>query len=251
MARRKPKAAEEKKSDASGGMRWLLTYADMITLLMVFFIILYSMSSVNPARFEEMQVAFASAFNGGPFSIFESRSVGGLGVLSGLTPGQQVRNNKGGKNAGTGGQSLLRTQALSSLQNLIKSRQIRIIPTENGFAISLVSDLYFGSASAALNPDAMPVLQQVADFLSLIPNSVVIEGYTDSIPPDAVKWPGGNWQLSSARGIAVLQTLEDYGIPEERLSSSAYGSTRPVQSNDTPEGRSYNRRVDIVVVEKQ
>jgi chemotaxis protein MotB len=232
-------------------MRWLLTYADMITLLMVFFIILYSMSVVNPARFEEMQVAFASAFNGGPFTLFESRSAGGAGILSGLTPGQQVRINKGGKNAGTGGASLLRNQALSSLQNLIKSRQIKVIPTENGFAISLVSDLYFGSASAVLNPDAMPVLQQVSDFLGQISNSVVIEGHTDNIPPDAVKWPGSNWQLSAERGIAVLQTLEDYGIPSERLSSSAYGSTRPVQSNDTAEGRSFNRRVDIVVVEKQ
>ncbi len=246
---RKPKGVETKKKDNSE--RWLLTYADMITLLMVFFIILYSMSQVNPARFEEMQVAFASAFNGGPFSIFESRSVGGAGLLSGLTPGQPVQSNKGGKNAGTGGQSTIRNQALSSLQNLVKSRQIKIIPTENGFAISLVSDLYFGSASAVLNPDAMPVLQQVSDFLGQISNSVVIEGHTDTIPPDTVKWPGGNWQLSAERGVAVLQTLEDYGIPSERLSTSAYGSTRPVQSNDTAEGRSYNRRVDIVVVEKQ
>ena len=100
-------------------MRWLLTYADMITLLMVFFIILYSMSQVNPAKFNELSQAFASAFNGGPFSIFESRAVGGAGILSGLTPGQKVQSNRGGKNAGTGGHSLLRTRAVSSLQNFI------------------------------------------------------------------------------------------------------------------------------------
>ena len=204
---RKPRTVETKKKDNSE--RWLLTYADMITLLMVFFIILYSMSQVNPARFEEMQVAFASAFNGGPFSVFETRGAGGAGILTGLTPGQQVQSNKGGKNAGTGGQSVLRTKALSSLQNLIKSNKIKVIPTENGFAISIVADTFFGSASAVLNPDAMPVLQQVSDFLGQISNSVVIEGYTDTIPPDAVKWPGGNWQLSAERGIAVLQTLED------------------------------------------
>jgi chemotaxis protein MotB len=247
MARRKIKQAEEPKADL---MRWLLTYADMITLLMVFFIILYSLSAVNPQRFQEMQEAFSSVFNGGNFTIFDTRGGGGAGLLQGLTPGQRVQSNRGGRNAGTGGQSILRNQALSSLQNLVKAGKVKVIPTENGFAISLVSDLFFASASAALNADAMPVLQQVSDFLGQIPNSVVIEGHTDTIPPDAVRWPGGNWQLAAERSVAVLQTLEDYGVPRERLSASSYGDTRPVQSNDTEEGRSFNRRVDIVIVEK-
>ena len=96
----------------------------------------------------------------------------------------------------------------------------------------------------------MPVLQQVSDFLGQIPNSVVIEGHTDNIAADAVRWPGGNWQLAAERSVAVLQTLEDYGVPSERLSASSYGDTRPVQSNNTEEGRALNRRVDIVIVEK-
>jgi chemotaxis protein MotB len=247
MARRRIKHAEEPKPDL---MRWLLTYADMITLLMVFFIILYSLSAVNPQRFQEMQEAFSSVFTGGNFTIFDTRGGGGAGLLQGLTPGQRVQSNRGGRNAGTGGQSILRNQALSSLQTLVKAGKVKVIPTENGFAISLVSDLFFASASAALNADAMPVLQQVSDFLGQIPNSVVIEGHTDTIPPDAVRWPGGNWQLAAERSVAVLQTLEDYGVPRERLSASSYGDTRPVQSNDTEEGRSFNRRVDIVIVEK-
>jgi len=77
-----------------------------------------------------------------------------------------------------------------------------------------------------------------------------VEGHTDSIAPDKTKWTS-NWQLSSERSLAVLQTLEDYGVPSERLSGAAYGSTRPVQTNDTAEGRAYNRRVDIVVVERE
>src|SRR5271157_975933 len=247
MARRKIRHAEEPKPDL---MRWLLTYADMITLLMIFFIILYSLSAVNPARFQEMQEAFSSVFNAGNFTIFDTRGGGGAGVLQGLSPGQKVQSNRGGRQAGVGGQSILRNQALSSLQNLVKAGKVKVIPTENGFAISLVSDLFFASASAALNADAMPVLQQVSDFLGQIPNSVVVEGHTDNIPPDAVRWPGGNWQLAAERSVAVLQTLEDYGVPTERLSASSYGSTRPVQSNDTEEGRSFNRRVDIVIVEK-
>ncbi|MGA2642935.1 MAG: flagellar motor protein MotB, partial [Spirochaetia bacterium] len=136
MARRKIKPIEEPKPDL---MRWLLTYADMITLLMVFFIILYSMSAVNPQRFQEMQEAFSSVFNGGNFTIFDTRGGGGAGLLQGLTPGQKVQSNRGGRQAGTGGQSILRNQALSSLQNLVKAGKVKVIPTENGFAISLVS----------------------------------------------------------------------------------------------------------------
>ena len=250
MARRKPRKVEETKSDAAGGMRWLLTYADMITLLMVFFIIIVSISSVNPAKFQQMEEAFTSVFTGGNFTIFDTRAAGGAGPLEGLTPGQKVTSNRGGRQAGTGGASFLRTQAVSSLQNLVKAGKVKVIPTENGFAISLVTDLFFDSASAALKPDAMPALQEVSDFVGQIPNSVVIEGHTDNVPPDPLHWPGGNWQLAAERSVAVLQTLEDYGVVSQRLSASSYGDTRPLQSNDTPEGRSYNRRVDIVIVER-
>src|SRR5512137_213214 len=143
MARRKPRKAEETKSDAAGGMRWLLTYADMITLLMVFFIIIVSISTVSPTKFQAMEEAFTSVFTGGNFTIFDTRQAGGAGVLQGLTPGQKVQSNRGGRQAGTGGQSLLRSQAMSSLQNLVKAGKVKVIPTENGFAISLVTDLFF------------------------------------------------------------------------------------------------------------
>ncbi len=246
MARKK-RSLEEPKENLE---RWMLTYLDMITLLMVFFIILYAQSSANPTKMEQMAEAFNSVFNGANFTIFSTHG-GGSGLLEGVSPGQRVQSGRGGLRQGTGGTSMLRTQATSSLQNLVKAGKVRVIPTENGFAISLVSDLYFASASAALSPDAMPVLQQVSEFLGQISNSVVVEGYTDNMPADLNRWPGGNWQLSAERAVAVLQTLEDYGIPAERLSESGYGETRPVQSNDTAEGRSYNRRVDIVVVEKQ
>ena len=244
---RKIRRPEEHKEDL---MRWLLTYADMITLLMLFFIILYAMSTINVERYTQLAQALASVFNGGEFTIFDRNTTGGAGVLPGITSGQKVESRGAGKRQGTGGQSTLQTQALSSLQNLVKSGKVRVIPTDRGFAISLTADLYFGSASAELGADAMPVLQEVSDFLAKIPNSVIVEGHTDNVPPDPKKWTS-NWQLSGERALSVLQALEDYGVPSERLSEAAYGDTRPVQSNDTPEGRSYNRRVDIVIVEQQ
>jgi len=96
----------------------------------------------------------------------------------------------------------------------------------------------------------MPVLQEVSDFLMRIPNSIVVEGHTDNLPVEQSKW-SSNWQLSAARAVAVVQTLQDYGVAADRMSGAAYGDTRPVQSNDTPEGRAFNRRVDIVIVETQ
>jgi chemotaxis protein MotB len=247
MARRGPPAVARKEKDRSE--RWLLTYADMITLLLLFFIILYSMSTVNPAKYQELAQAFQNVFNGGPLQVFPTTSTGGAGILTGLTPGQKTATNRGGPNQGTGGASMLRSQAVSALQNLVKAGRVKVIPTENGFAISMISDLYFNPASATLAPDAMPALQEVAGFLGQISNSIVVEGYTDNLPVDTKQWIS-NWHLSSARSLAVLQTLEDYGLPSERLSSAAYGETRPVVSNDTPEGRAQNRRVDIVIVEK-
>lgn len=231
-------------------MRWLLTYADMITLLMLFFIILYAMSNIDTGKYEQLAQALASVFNGGEFTIFDQPTTGGAGVLPGVTSGQKVEARGGGKRQGTGGQSTLRTQALSALQNLVKSGKVRVIPTDRGFAVSLTSDLYFASGSADLGADSMPILQEVSDFLAKIPNSVIVEGHTDNEPPDPKKW-ASNWQLSGERALSVLQALEDYGVAPDRLSASAYGDTRPVQSNDTPEGRSYNRRVDIVIVEPQ
>jgi chemotaxis protein MotB len=244
-ARESPKKAEKDRSE-----RWLLTYADMITLLLLFFIILYSMSSVNPAKYQELAQAFASVFNGGPLQLFPNSSAGGAGVLNGVNPGQKVTSPRGGANQGTGGASTLRQQAVSSLQNLVKAGRVKIVPTENGFAISLVSDQFFAPASAVLSPDAMPALQEVSGFLGQISNSISIEGYTDNLPVDTRRWTS-NWQLASERALAVLYSLEDYGTPIERMSETSFGETRPVVPNDTPEGRAQNRRVDIVIVEKQ
>jgi chemotaxis protein MotB len=247
MARKIRKPAEGKQDL----MRWLLTYADMITLLMLYFIILFTMSSIDAAQYKQISSELQNVFTSGNWTIFADQgSSVGQGLLEGVTAGQRVQGRPGGRTAGTGGQSALQVQALSSLQDLVKGGKVKVIPTERGFAVSLVSDFQFASSSADLGSDAYPVLQEVADFLGQLPNSIVVEGHTDSTAVDSRKW-SSNWQLSAARALAVLQTLADYGIQDARLSAAAYGDTRPVQSNDTAEGRAYNRRVDIVIVEQQ
>jgi chemotaxis protein MotB len=246
MARRKRRAEWHHENLE----RWLLTYADMITLLMLFFIVLYSMSNIDSEKYKQISESLSSIFNGGNFTLFlDQAPAGGAGVMEGVQPGKQVEPKQTGKALGTGGTSLYMTQATSSLQNFIKSGKVKVIPTERGFAISLVSDLSFGVGSADLGSDALPVLRQVADFLSQISNPIVVEGHTDSASVSGTKWTS-NWELSAERAVSVLQALQAYGVPSDRLSAATYGETRPIMTNDTPEGRAYNRRVDIVIVEK-
>ena len=245
MARKK-QTSEEPREDL---MRWLLTYADMITLLLLFFIILYAISNVNQAQYQSISQELATVFSEGNLgALFDQSQAGGQGLLEGVKPGQQVESNRGGSKTGFGGQSTLNTQAVSALQNLIKGGKVRVITTERGLTISLESDSYFGPASADLGQEAIPVLQQVAGFLAQLSNSIVVEGHTDSTPVDGVKWKS-NWELSAARAITVLQVLEDFSVPSARMAATAYGSTRPLVSDDTPEGRAFNRRVDIVIME--
>jgi len=238
---------EEPKQDP---MRWLLTYSDMITLLMLFFIILYSLSSPNAAQFQVVADNIQSAFEGGNLTIFvdNSKAMGGVGLLDGTRSGVQAARGKGGKSIGSGGKSFLMTQAGTTLQSLVKLGKLKVITTERGVVVSLFSDVLFQPGSAVLAQDDMTVLQQVAGLLTDLPNPVVVEGYTDSLPVTGSRW-SSNWQLSADRAVSVLETLEALGVPSNRLSAAGYGGTQPRVSEDTPEGRAYNRRVDILIVE--
>jgi chemotaxis protein MotB len=247
---KKKRAEEEEKENAE---RWLLTYSDMITLLMLFFVVLYSMSNIDAAKYEQMSEALGEVF-GSPnigmlFTDIAGKS-GNIGLLDKSASGEAAKKAEGSKSSTASGKSQLQSKAVSMLQSLIQKGKARVVSNENGVAISLAADISFASGSAALSSDAIPMLQEVADFLIQLPNNIVVEGHSDNKSVDAGKF-GSNWDLSSQRALAVLQALEAYGVKSERLSATAYGSTRPMRSNDTPEGRSYNRRVDIVIVEKE
>ena len=243
ITRRPPgrrRTIEEPKEDL---MRWLLTYADMITLLLLFFIILYTISSMNISKYKEVSAAFASVFSGGNFGLLFDRSNVGTSDLSNITPQQPAQTTT------QANRSLLFTKAVSQLKLLIKQNKVRVVANEQGVVITLLSDLSFGSGSAQVRDDYIPVLQQIANFIRDLPNRVRIEGHTDNTPTDETKW-ASNWDLAAARAINILTVMEAYGVPADRMSAVSYGSTRPLMSNDTPEGRAYNRRVDVVIVQR-
>ena len=221
--------------------RWLLTYADMITLLLLFFILLYTISSLNVGKYKLISSAISSVFNGANFGLLFDQSNVGSADLSPPTQKQPAQTTK------VQNQRLLFTNAVSQLRLLIQQKLVRVTSNEQGVTITLAADTQFKSGSADIEQNSLPVLRQVAEFLNGVPNSVRIEGNTDDTPVGGTQFTS-NWQLAAARAVNVLSTFEDYGVAPDRMSAVSFGSTKPLMSNATPEGRAYNRRVDIVIL---
>ncbi len=221
--------------DGHGNLdRWLLTYADMITLLTAFFLMLYSMSVMSKGKFQQVAAAVRTEFGG--------------------------KNGKTGASNGSGYNGVLPDPAYVEYQvamaNLAKyveqhhlGGKVKISSDERGEVITLLSDgVLFKSGQAHLQPAAVPLLMRVASVLKPLPNNVLIEGHTDNKPIHTVLFPS-NWELSASRAAAVLRELVySAGLTPSRFSAAGYADTRPVGPNDTPHERAQNRRVDIVIL---
>jgi chemotaxis protein MotB len=240
---------EEKPEDY---MRWLLTYSDMITLLLLFFIVLYSMSTINPSKYSDLAQALETIFAGGRPEIFSANSLStGEGFMGNIGRYPAVKNRSGKKED-------FFKQAISLMQKDIQALKVKVVMNQMGVVIELASDLYFDPASADVREDAKPVLNRISSVLKNISNNVRIEGYTDNhniATGNENKLEGSlkfqsNWELAAQRAINVLKIMESSGVERTRLSAVTYGDTKPVESNNTPEERAYNRVVNIVVVQE-
>jgi len=239
--------------------RWLLTYSDMITLLMALFIIMWAISMVNKTKFDELRVSLREAFThqkvlDGQTSVFENQG------SSEQTPLAIVPRDP----ASSVVRQISRIQAqqeqqnLRHLQELLRqyaathglTGELRTAIDERGLVIRLLTDkLLFGSGSAVLTAKAYPLLGRIADAIdhTTLTNPIRVEGNTDDVPIHTLQFQS-NWELSTARATAVLEVLHANGVADTRLSVAGYADTRPVAPNTTPAGRQANRRVDIVVL---
>ncbi len=220
--------------DGTGLLRWLLTYADMITLLNVFFIVLYSTARVDPERARLVQESLAQAFNVGVMHGQERRGavLGQGGAVSApfLSLYQRLAEDLGAFAA-----QLHRDEAMS-----VGLRRDELI-------VRLSADLLFSSGRAELSPEGRAVLQRLAALLRDTPGDIHVAGHTDAIPFSSPQYPD-NWALSLARAATVLRVLRDEaGLPATRFSLAAYADSRPVADNATREGRARNRRVEIML----
>lgn len=241
LGRRSRREPEEHKEDLG---RWLLTYSDMITLLLLFFIVLYTISSLNVGKFKQISAALSSVFNGGNFGMLFDRSDVGTAELSYPVTRQPAQVSK------VQNQSLLYTRTISELNLYVRQHLVRVVSNATGVTITLPADAEFASGSATIEQSYYPVLEHVANLLASIPNKVRLEGNTDNLPVDGRPYTS-NFQLASERAVNTLLALRDYGVRKGQMSAVSYGSTRPLVSNATPEGRAYNRRVDIVILTPQ
>ncbi len=230
--------------DNAGSMRWLLTYADMITLLMAFFIMMYSMSVLNLQKFREVAFSIRSGF-GGPVE-------GGPGMLNFPQRKDSLTPNLGDISESSGPGAL--PGVAQEMERYIRehglSQMVRMRVEERGLVVSLVTDqVLFDIGRAQLRPRAKQILQKVAQLLRDLPNDIAVEGHTCDLPIRTPQFPS-NWELSTARATTVVRFLiEQAGIAPRRVSASGYADSRPLVRNDSEAHRTYNRRVDIVILD--
>mgnify|MGYP000879209293 FL=1 len=231
------KQREEEKTDG-----WLNTYADMVTLLLTFFVLLYSFSTVDVQKFRAIMTAFQ----------------GTLGVLDGgkiITPDASINDAslELDSTLNVSQRNIEQIQALmEQMQALVAAGQlpgtVELIHEERGLVVRFADRAFFDLGKADIRPDAQPVLHEIAEILRPLKNHVRVEGHTDTLPISTERFPS-NWELSTARATSAIRFLiEEKNMSPERLSAAGYGEHRPVDSNDTIEGRARNRRVDLVIM---
>ncbi|AFK87612.1 MULTISPECIES: OmpA/MotB family protein [Thermoanaerobacterium] len=226
---------EDDEGKKENSERWLLTYSDMITLLMIFFIVLYTISTVNSQKFQQIAASLGKTFDGTNYVIGQQS---GNSILDSI------------KTAGTNGTN--DNSIASQLDKLIKQYNLQNMVTykvdERGFVISLNDTLLFDTGSADVKPEQKETLIKIGNILKSMPNYIRVEGYTDNVPINNNQFHS-NWELSVIRATNVVEILvNDVKMDPAKISAVGYGEYRPIVPNDSDKNRQLNRRVDIVIM---
>jgi chemotaxis protein MotB len=235
MSKRKPPEAEAPENHE----RWIISYADMVTLLFALFVVLYATSDANPQKLQSVHNSIEQAFS--------------IGVLQGSNGASPIFHSGGGI---TPSIAEIKSNNLTSIEATLGKfsesnnldGKIQIKSDADSITISLADNLLFESGSADLRPGSQDVLAQVAAALRGLPNVMRIEGHTDNVPVNSADF-SSNWELSAARASRVLRFMrEQGGLTENELFLAGFAETHPIGDNTTPEGRALNRRADIVIL---
>jgi chemotaxis protein MotB len=254
--RRRRGGAEHDNED-----RWLLTYADMITLLMALFMILFAMSSIDSAKYESLQHALQDAFSGRVLpggnavretgSTQQTRPAPEAVPIAAIKPIQQqldaIRKKAAAKSEADDFARLKRQIDAYAREHGLTS-SIETFIARRGLVVRLLTDrVLFATGSADLEAGAAPLLARISGLLrSDFDHPILIEGHTDAVPIRATRFPT-NWELSTSRASTVVRFLMGHGVPAKRLAATGYASQHPIATNRTVAGRARNRRVEIVL----
>jgi len=224
------KKAEPEK--APNHERWLLTYADLITLLMIFFVVMYALSQLDAQKFKSLSNSLRIAFGGGRNLIGDYEGTGMVPL-----PVQSPEDLAVAK------QDTDDYVAQEGLQS-----EINTVVDDRGLVITLQERLLFQPGSTEVNPSARPTLLVLAKLLNSLPNYIRVEGYTDNVPAGRGRT---NWQLSTLRAANIAESLVAQGVDPRRIAAIGYADNRPLASNETIAGRAKNRRVEIVLLNRR
>lgn len=247
-------AKEKKGPEQPSAPSYMLTYGDMMTLLLCFFVLLFSMSSVDVAKFSKVIGVFegsTSFFVAGPDFVGDAPA-GAKNDSKSKEKKQESKSQAESKNKESKQKSI--EEQLKQVSAGIENAKARfnIIKNKRGTIIRLNSTLLFSLGKAKLKKNAFPVLNKIAEILKKTNKQVMVEGYTDNIPigPSLKKYYPTNWELSTARATNVLRYfVEVERMRPKRFSASGYGEYRPIADNNNEAGRKMNRRVDIVILD--
>ena len=254
---------------------WAIPYADLMTLLLAFFVVMYAISSLNEGKYRVMADALTTAFGGAPRtitqvqvghqqlqggghdspSVIRSPSMTGGAVsdptrlpsmASQMTQPVSLRDREQLQRAERQ-LSRIAERLNLSLAPLVDKGVINVRRTELWIEVEINSDILFPPGSATLDSSARQTLGTLADVLQDVPNGVRVEGHTDNMPIATVQYPS-NWELSAARAASVVHLFADHGVQPQRLAMMGYGEFRPRVDNTRPEGRNRNRRVMVIIL---
>lgn len=225
--------------------RWMVSYADFITLLFAFFVVMYAVSSVNEGKYRVLSESLVSAFRQvGPLpGVVQStgeRTTAPVKVAEAVMPPVDVKQQQ------THRMKRLADEILDTMAPLVRQGQISVIETDRGITVEINESILFSRGNALLEPAAEQAIAAVGAVLAGTAFPIVVEGHTDDQPIRTPAFPS-NWELSAVRATTVLRVLVAAGVSPTRLTAIGYGDQRPVAGNDTPDGRTRNRRVAIQI----
>ncbi len=261
-------ARKRKHEEHENHERWLVSYADFITLLFAFFVVMYALSSVNEGKYRVLSDSLVSAFNNpqkdlDPIKIpdaMQSPAEMVITLPSPMTlnsqdrppiiqkksepdePPPSVVDSPDQKNL-----DKIADQLSLALNKMIEKDLIKVNKNGDGIDVEINSSILFNSGSALLQPQAVPVLTEIARIVKDFPNALRVEGYTDDIPIDTPMY-ASNWELSAGRAASVVHLFSDERVDPFRMSATGYGEYRPIAANTTAAGRNANRRVVVMIL---
>lgn len=235
--------------------RWLVSYADFITLLFAFFVVMYAISSVNEGKYRVMSDSLINAFKD-PQSTdkliqMQTRNpeiLSGTGQPIGKSV-PQPRQSADSPERVKAAESMKKVakNVLQAMQPLIQDGQVRVTQSPRGVTVEINASVLFKSGEAVLQPQSTEALAAVAEVLTQVDNPIQVEGHTDNIPINSPSFPS-NWELSSSRAGSVVRLFNERGVPAVRMVAIGYADNRPVDTNATLDGRSRNRRVNVLIL---